>query len=68
MTTKNISRFAWQMSRLAAWGDRHEVLADIIVAVLMALVFGSLFYFALHHDAIWYDGLTEAQRYAAGGY
>ena len=54
MTTKNISRFAWQMSRLAAWGDRHEVLADIIVAVLMALVFGSLFFFALHHDAIWY--------------
>ena len=34
----------------------------------MALVFGSLFFFALHHDAIWYDGLTEAQRYAAGGY
>ena len=68
MTTKNISRFAWQMSRLVAWGDRHEVLADLIVAVLMALVFGCLFWFALGHDALWYDGLTEAQQYAAGGY
>jgi len=68
MTSKNISRFAWHCANLVAWGEKHELLADIIIAVLLTVIFAVLFGLALSHDAIWYDGLTEAQRYAAGSF
>jgi len=65
---KTLTKLSWQMSRVVAWGERHELLADTIVAVLMVLVLGCLLFLALDHDALWYNSLSEAERYAASGY
>lgn len=68
MTNKRISRISWRLANLAAWGERHELLTDVIIAVLLTVVFAVLFWLAMQHDAIWYDGLSTEQKIIAGGY
>ena len=63
-----ITRLQWRVSKWLAWEERHELLADIITGLFMAVIFAVLFGLAFSHDAIWYDGLTAGQKMVVGGY
>lgn len=63
-----MTRLMWTVGKVKAAIERHEAVADIVVAVVLVLVLGLIMLLAMGHDSIWYDGLGQAQRYAAGGY